>query len=63
MGSIFPDPSLWSKYGEDGQPGANATTIRKVYKMTNSTNEVPAPPTDNLYTDWNNAFPVGLYNR
>lgn len=54
----FSDPSLWSKYGEDGQPGANATTIRKVYKMTNSTNEVPDPPTDNLYTDWNNAFPV-----
>ena len=51
----FSDPSLWSKFGEDGK---NATSIRKIYALSDSTSNPPTLPADSVITgDWGTGFP------
>ena len=51
----FSDPALWGKFGEDGK---NATSIRKIYALSDSTSNPPTLPADSVITgDWGTGFP------
>lgn len=55
MWTKFSDPTLWAKFGQDGK---NATSIRRLYKLTSSTGSVPDLPEDPTMTaDWGTGFP------
>ena len=55
MWTKFSDPTLWAKFGQDGK---NATSIRRLYKLTSSTGTVPDLPEDPTMTaDWGTGFP------
>ena len=54
----FSDPSLWSKFGADGAPGTNATSIRRLYALSTSTSNPPALPGNSIYTkEWGTGYP------
>lgn len=56
----FSNPALWSRFGQDGK---NATSIRKLYALSDSTSNPPDLPSDSTYTgDWGTGFPVGYVN-
>ena len=55
MWTKFTDPTLWAKFGQDGK---NATSIRRLYKLTSSTGTPPDLPEDPTMTaDWGTGFP------
>ena len=55
---VFSNPSLWAKFGADGAPGTNATSIRRLYALSNSTSNPPGLPGNSLYTnDWGTGYP------
>ena len=52
----YSEPALWGRYGQEGK---SATSIRKLYALSNSTSEPPTLPTDSIITgDWGSGFPV-----
>jgi hypothetical protein len=51
----YSNPALWAKFGQDGK---SATTIRKLYTLSPSTQDKPEPPTSSTITgDWGTGFP------
>ena len=56
--SKFTDPSLWAKFGVDGAPGSNATSIRRLYALSDSTSNPPTLPGSSTITgDWGTGYP------
>lgn len=60
MWTEFSNPSLWGKFGEQGKSG---TVIRKLYFLTQNTNQVPKLPTSSVITgEWSGGFPIDYVN-
>jgi hypothetical protein len=59
----YSTPSLFAKYGQDGK---SATYIRKIYKITDRTKDVPTVPGDGTSAaeigDWSLGFPSNYEN-
>lgn len=56
----YSNPALWGKYGQDGK---NATSIRKLYCLSDSTSNPPTLPSDSIITgDWGTGFPLDYVN-
>ena len=56
----FSEPSLWAKFGEQGKSG---TVIRKLYFLTQNTNQVPEVPAGSVITGaWSGGFPKDYVN-
>lgn len=52
----YSNPALWCKFGQDGK---NATSIRKLYALSDSTSNPPDLPSDSTITgDWGTGFPI-----
>lgn len=52
----YSDPALWAKFGQDGK---NATSVRKLYALSDSTSNPPDVPNDSVITGvWGTGFPI-----
>lgn len=55
MWQPFSNPTLWGKFGENGD---NGTSVRTLYALSTSTSDYPTPPTGTTATgDWGSGFP------
>lgn len=55
MWQPFSNPTLWGKFGENGD---NGTSVRTLYALSTSTSNYPTPPEGTTATgDWGSGFP------
>ena len=58
--TAYSEPSLWAKFGEQGK---SATVIRKLYCLTQNTQQIPQVPTNSIETnEWGSGFPKDYVN-